>query len=240
LNVSSANTPDHSPALTLVLPFFNEEASARETISALIAELGQSERTFELVLVDNGSRDATGAILKSFADQHPWVRVATVEVNQGYGWGVICGLQQTTSPYVGFMCGDGQIAPADVVRVYRRLVREDLDLCKVVRVARHDGWKRKTMSRIYNFLFSVLFPTSSRDINGTPKLMRRRCYEELGLRSKDWFIDAEIMIKAAEMKYRIGEVDAEFRPRAGGESKVRLTTAIEFLWNMIRYRVRGQ
>lgn len=134
------------------------------------------------------------------------------------------------------MCGDGQIAPRDVLRVYRQFVEDDLDLCKVVRVERHDGFQRRLMSRCYNFLFRLLFPVGSRDINGTPKLMRRQCYQQLNLVSKDWFIDAEIMIKASKNAYRIGHVDVSFMPRTGGGSNVRLTTSLEFIRNMLRHR----
>jgi glycosyltransferase involved in cell wall biosynthesis len=224
------------PAFSLVLPFYNEEASAEETVSGLIGELARSGVVCELILVDNGSRDGTPSILKRLAEENPCAKVVTVAVNEGYGWGIICGLKQATAPNVGFMCGDGQIAPADVARVYRRLAEEGLDLCKVVRVVRHDGFKRRLISKLYNAIFPWFFPARSRDINGTPKLMRRRCYEEIAPGSRDWFIDAEIMIKAAEKAYTIGEVEVEFHPRPGGQSNVRFSTAVEFVRNMIRYR----
>jgi len=84
--------------------------------------------------------------------------------------------------------------------------------------------------------FRFLFPVKSRDINGTPKLMRRECYRQLDLVSKDWFIDAEIMIKSTEKSYRVGEVEVSFMPRASGDSNVHLTTSFEFVRNMLRRR----
>lgn len=230
-----------NPALSLVLPLYNEEEGLRGLTHGLLTEFSHWSIQCELVLVNNGSIDGTAQILKELEEECGAIRVVHVPVNLGYGWGIICGLRAATNPIVGFMCGDGQIMPEDVARVYRRLVEENLDLCKVVRVVRTDGFQRKMMSYVYNTLFRLLFQIRSRDINGTPKLMRRICYEEFDLTSKDWFIDAEVMIKASRRLCRIGEVPVEFRQRIGGHSHVKLTTAIEFFRNMTRYRfARGK
>lgn len=225
--------------LSLVIPLYNEEDGLRKMALDMLAEFRRSAVRCELVLVNNGSRDGTGDILKQLAQEFREIRVVHVPVNLGYGWGIICGLRAATGPILGFMCGDGQIMPEDVVRVHRQLVEHNLDLCKVVRVVRTDGLQRKVMSLVYNILFRGLFGLRSQDINGTPKLMRHGCYEALSLMSKDWFIDAEAMIKASRRGYRIGEVPVEFHPRENGHSHVKLTTALEFLKNMVRYRISG-
>ena len=226
----------NEPALSLVLPLYNEEEGIREIVSDLLKEFKRWTIQCELVLVNNGSTDSTAQILEELAERFSTVRVVHVPVNLGYGWGILCGFQAATSPIMGFMCGDGQVVPEDVERVYQRLVEEDLDISKVVRVSRADGWQRKMMSNIYNVLFRILFNVPSHDINGTPKFMRRHCYEKLNLTSKDWFIDAEIMIKATKAHYKIGEVPVDFHPRTNGCSNVKWTTAFEFLRNMVRYR----
>jgi len=223
-------------AVSLVLPLYNEGRSIWDVVPRLVAEFEREGIACEIVLVNNGSNDDTGNFLEEMKKQYESVRVVHVPVNEGYGWGIICGLRETRAPVVGFMCGDGQIAPRDVTRVYRQLVEKKLDLCKVVRVERHDGWKRLLLTKCYNLFFRFLFPVKSRDINGTPKLMRRECYRQLDLVSKDWFIDAEIMIKSTEKSYRVGEVEVSFMPRASGDSNVHLTTSFEFVRNMLRRR----
>lgn len=225
------------PTLSLAIPLYNEEETVRLLVSNLSAEFDKAGLVCELVLVNNGSRDRTPVILEELSHEFPHVRVVTVGVNQGYGWGILCGLKETSAPIVGYMCGDGQILPADVVRVYLCLTSNPLDIAKVNRVARHDGLQRKIMSQVYNTLFELMFHVGIRDINGTPKLMFRKCYEAMRLQSKDWFIDAEVLLKARQLKYRIGEVDIEFKPRVGGESTVRWTITLEFIKNMIRYRL---
>ncbi len=106
----------------------------------------------------------------------------------------------------------------------------------MVRITRGDGIKRLVMSTIYNWLFRLLFSLDARDINGTPKLMWRSRFTELELTSKDWFIDAELMIGATQRGFRMAEVQVHFAARDHGASNVRLSTLLEFVKNMLHYR----
>lgn len=220
--------------LSLVIPLYNEEENARPVISELVPVLREAALPFELILVDNGSRDRTGPLLAELAGQFPEIRVVTVPVNQGYGWGVLQGLGAARGAVLGFMGGDGQTEPQDVVRVYRALERGDVALAKACRIRRQDGLQRRLITRIANLLFRLVFGLRTRDVNGTPKLLRRELYERLNPRSKDWFLDAELMIGCARAGLPYREVPATFRPRARGASNVRAATLLEFLKNMFR------
>jgi N-formylglutamate amidohydrolase len=89
---------------------------------------------------------------------------------------------------------------------------------------------------VYNLLFRVLFGYPHRDINGTPKVFTRELHQRLELRSKDWFVDAEVMLKAHDLGARFAEVEVEFHRREAGASHVRASAVVEFLRNMLRYR----
>ncbi|MEQ1729652.1 MAG: glycosyltransferase family 2 protein [Vicinamibacterales bacterium] len=232
-------TATSNPAgMSLVLPLYNEADGIREIVEGLVAALVAASVPHQLVLVNNGSTDGSASILEALASRHPSIHIVTVPVNQGYGWGILCGLREATAPIVGFMCADGQIAPADVVRVYERMARGDCDVAKVVRVTREDGTQRRVMSAVYNLLFRLLFSMRARDINGTPKLMSREWCDRLALTSRDWFIDAELMIGLARGGARVAEVPVAFTARVHGNSNVRLTTSLEFLRNMLVHWVR--
>lgn len=230
-----------SPTMSLVLPLYNEAAGLVAIVAGLTEALERERIPYQLVLVDNGSSDGSAGMLAELAGANPSLHVTTVPVNEGYGWGIICGLKEATGDIVGFMCADGQIEPADVVKVYRRQCEGGVDLAKVVRVTREDGPQRRFMSWVYNTCFRLLFQLNERDINGTPKLLPRERLAQLQLTSKDWFIDAELMISAVRCGFRIGEVPVNFLARGHGASNVRLTTSLQFVWNMLRYRfVRPQ
>jgi glycosyltransferase involved in cell wall biosynthesis len=229
-----------SQLMSLVLPLFNEAEGVERIIAALTEVLDQERIPYQLVLVNNGSTDETGLILAELAHGNSAVHVTTVPVNEGYGWGILCGLREATGDIVGFMCADGQVAPRDIAAVYRSLIGGNADLSKVVRVSRQDGFKRYVMSVVYNGLFRFVFGIKARDINGTPKLMWRTRFAELELTSKDWFIDAELMIGVTRLGFQVSEVEVDFLPRNHGDSNVRLSTSLEFLRNMLLHWFRSR
>jgi len=227
---------DNIPDLSLVFPLFNEEQNIVSLISSISDEFDKHNINYELVMVNNGSLDSTGKILRERSKSNPRLKIVTIEKNQGYGLGIIKGLRNASGKYLGFMCGDGQIAPADIVNVYFNLQNGDCDLSKVVRVQRQDGLIRYLNSLVYNLLFRRVFGIPSADINGTPKIFKRALFEKLDLLSKDWFVDCELMIKTSLLSVKMKEIPVVFLPRKDGSSNVRIGHVVEFIRNMIRYK----
>lgn len=225
------------PKLSIVIPFFNEENTVTAVAESLIVALEHAGIPHEVLLVDNGSSDATRQRAKAVAEAQPAARLVVVAHNHGYGGGVLAGLAASVGDVLGFITGDGQVKPDAVVTVYRRLVESEFDFCKAIRQVRHDGWQRAVLSQWGNRVFRWCFPMlRTVDINGSPKLFTRPLYERLRLSSTDWFLDAEIVIKSHVAQAAIGEVGVESPPRQAGESHVRWSTVIEFLRNLARYR----
>ena len=224
---------------SIVLPFYNEEDVVKKVVRSLIGQCQKNELSVEFVLVNNGSSDKTGEIINRLRREFKIIKSITIGKNKGYGYGIRRGLAVCESPYIGYMWGDGQIKPMYLVRVAKELIADStLDICKVVRVKRYDGLKRNLVTKIYNALFSILFLMNERDVNGTPKLFKRSSYEKINLVSNDWFLDAELLIKAKSKKLSIKEIPAIFTPRAGGSSNVSYLTIFEFLFNIFRYRLK--
>lgn len=226
--------------LSLAFPFYNEE----ENVTRVIQDLEQAFtreglEDYEIIGVNNGSSDRTRTLLEGLQQKNSRITIVTVPVNQGLGHGILEGFRQARGEYVGFNCGDGQISAEDVVKIWRKLIRENLDLCKVKRVVRHDGFQRLVVSIFFNCLTRLLFGVQSMDINGIPKILKREALERLELFSKDWFIDCELMIKATQQKLKIGEVEVEFLKRQGGSSHVNWKAVQEFLKNLFAYRIKG-
>ena len=99
----------------------------------------------------------------------------------------------------------------DIVRVYRKMVADDLDIAKTFRALRYDGMKRRIISVGYNIIFQLLFfGLKSWDINSKPKIIKREAYQKMSLESDDWFLDAEIMIQARRLKLKVGEIPSKF------------------------------
>ena len=225
--------------LSLIIPMYNEGDVAEEVVDELQDQFNRAQINYELVLVDNGSTDHTGEILLKMAEKDSRIKVIRIHRNQGYGWGIINGLRWASGEYLGFMGGDGQIEAGDVVRVYREMIKGQHPLCKARRFKRKDGFLRNIISLIFNKLFVYTFKVNVGDINATPKIMTRSLYNRLNLSSKDWFLDAEVLLKSNSLGVAVAEIPVVFHSRQGGSSNVKMGTVWEFLRNMAAYRLRG-
>lgn len=227
-----------TPELSLVMPCYNEQEVVEGTVRDLFDCFERAGHVLEIVAVDNGSTDGTLEILQTLAKTHPHLIATRVEVNQGYGHGLLSGLGLASAPWIGITCADGQVSAQDVVRLFAVVARSGSPkLVKVRRRFRMDGWQRKVVSVVYNGLISVLFGgLGSIDINGNPKLLQACDLRRMHLVSSDWFLDAEIMIKARRLGIPVLEINVLAQMREGGASNVRLSTCWEFVINLLRWR----
>lgn len=225
------------PALTLTIPLYDEEGNVERAALGLLDTFRTAEVPLVLLLVDNGSRDGTRAIIRRLESDHAEVRGIYLDENQGYGGGILAGMDEADTEVLGYMWGDSQVAAADVIRVYRRLVAERADIAKVRRVQRMDGWQRALISSVYNAATLWLFHITSSDTNGCPKMFTREAWAKLSPAHTDWFIDPEIMIGVAECGLKLAEVDVQAQARDFGVSKVGPGTVVEFTINLLRRRL---
>jgi glycosyltransferase involved in cell wall biosynthesis len=220
------------------MPFFNEAEGAEKVVRDLHRAFSAEEISFELVLVDNGSSDGTSQILSRLCLTCEGLTYLRVDRNQGYGWGILRGLAASRGRNVGFMAGDGQICPEDVMRTFRRFEVGDCDMAHVRRVTRGDGALRRVGSVCWNTLFSLLLQKRVKDGNGTPKVFRRVSLARLRLESRDWFLDSEIWMKGLALNWRFAEIEVSFLPRPSGSSHIRLSCLLEFARNLLRWLPR--
>jgi len=231
-----------TPELSVVILCYRSGSAARSfaaRIGTSLLDAGVDD--YQLVLVGNyvaGSDDTTPDVVRELAAGDPRI-VCSAAVKQGMmGWDLRSGLALATGQYLAFIDGDGQVLVEDLVRIYRLMREQGLDLAKTYRKQRGDGVKRKVISLVFNGLFHVLFPgVLVRDINAKPKILTRAAYERMTLQSSDWFIDAEIMIQARSLRLRVGETETEFLGLTGRRSFIKLAAVFEFLRNLLRYRI---
>jgi glycosyltransferase involved in cell wall biosynthesis len=227
--------------LSIAIPCYNEEDCLPRTIPPLASALAQGGVSFEIVLVDNGSTDRTGEIIDELARSGLPIVKGKVDVNRGVGLGFRTGFALSQGAIVSTLCADGQVAPEDLLRVYEAIhSRREPAIVKVRRRFRRDSFFRKVISVAYNGLMHALFPgLQGLDLNGNPKLLPRTSLERMALRSDDWFLDAEIMLKARHLRLPVIEIDVPGHAREGGTSNVTKATVLEFLRNILRYRMGG-
>ena len=232
---------DHSPELSIVVPCYNEEDCIGTTMPHLVEVFQKAGIDFEVVMVDNGSRDKTGGIIDGLIARGLPIRKAVVAVNKGWGLGIRTGVRAARGRYIGTLCADGQVAPESVLLIYRSLAAAGGNtMAKARRRFRPDGPVRKVVSIVYNALMLVLFPgLRTLDVNGYPKIFPADILRSMDLTSDDWFLDAEAMLKAQYLRLMVIEIDVPGHLREGGRSNVRIKTVFEFLLNIVRYRFGG-
>jgi glycosyltransferase involved in cell wall biosynthesis len=226
------------PDLSFVMPCFDEEEVVGYTIPQFVAAFEKAGVKLELIAVDNGSKDGTGRILEELRQKGLPIVPHRIDVNQGYGYGILRGLEIATAPWIGMIPCDGQVDAEDVVRLFDALRHaKGRVVGKVRRRFRMDGFLRKVVSVAYNGMVWLLWPKiGTIDVNGTPKIIPREVLRALELQSKDWFLDPEIMIKSYYLGARVLEMNVFARMRGNGLSHVRASTCLEFFKNLLRFR----
>ncbi|MFM7203956.1 MAG: glycosyltransferase family 2 protein [Myxococcota bacterium] len=226
-----------SPLLSLTIPLLNEQDGVTSLTEALVATLRHAQIPTQLILVDNGSSDLTRARIEALQPSHPEVELLHLPHNQGYGGGILAGMACARAPFLGFLWGDEQVPHYAVLRCLERLRAGTCDVAKARRVVRLEGWQRKLVTRTYHTLFPLFFDCPSDDLHGCPKLFTRNAWEQIHAQSRDWFIDAEIMLRTQRLGLRLEEIPVVSWPRATGRSKVRGSTLLEFAQNVARHRL---
>src|SRR5262249_8800331 len=152
-------------------PVHDEEASIVAVAEGLLAVLPQVADVWELVLVDDGSRDGTAALVDRLAATRDGVRVVRHPANRGYGAAGRPGIAAARGEWVFFTDGDGQFDPAVLVDVVRVLA--DADVVLGWRATRADTWRRRAFTRGWNAIVRGLLGVAVRDVNCAVKLFRR-------------------------------------------------------------------
>jgi glycosyltransferase involved in cell wall biosynthesis len=229
------------PAVSVVVPVFNEEENVPTLQSELSAAL--SGLDYEIIFVDDGSSDATAARIKP--DER--VRVMRFEKNAGQSAAMFAGLHAARGGVAVLIDGDLQNDPADIPRLLAEIER-GADLACGYRAQRKDTLVKRLTSRIANFVRSRFTKDGVRDTGCTLKAMRRECIGALvPFKGMHRFIPA--LIKGAG--YRLVEIPVHHRPRQFGQSKYglgnrALRATIDMfgvrwlLSRQLRYKVRGR
>ena len=206
--------------LSYFFPAHNEEADLRGLDDEALEKLPGLAEIFEIVIVDDGSRDATGAIADELVAQHPGViRAVHHPTNLGYGAALLSGFRAAEHDLVAFTDGDRQFRVGDLARLTERLAAADRpDVVVGYRVKRADPLARTLYARIYRFANLVWFGLRVRDVDCACKLFRRAALADVAIESGGAFFSAELLIKLRAAGRTIVEVGVPHHPRTAGSA----------------------
>lgn len=211
-----APRPFWDVSLSVFFPCYNEEGNIRRVTLQAVDALGRLVRDWEIILVDDGSTDRTGAIADELARRDPRIRVVHHQPNQGYGMALRSGFAAATRPYIFYTDGDGQFDLGELPLLLERIGQADI--VSGYRRNRRDSLLRRLNAAGWGFLVQRALKFRCRDVDSAFKLYKREIFGRIRLQSTGALIDAEVLARATRLGYTIATVPVTHRPRLAGRA----------------------
>jgi glycosyltransferase involved in cell wall biosynthesis len=228
-------------SLSLVLPAHNEEANIKLVIERALDVLPCYAPSFEIIPVNDGSRDATPKIIDALAAADPRVKPVHHKVNGGYGAALTSGFKASTGDFVMFMDSDRQFDIADIA-LLAPLVGQ-FDIVAGFRMERNDPLHRRVFAEIFNVTVRILFGVHLRDIDCAFKIFRGDMLRSIELTAPGALINTEMQAKLRRQGATLSQVGVHHYPRVagtatGGNPRViarAMKETVLLWWNMRSY-----
>ena len=208
--------PARVPALSYFFPAHNEEANLRGLVEEALATLPSLAETFEVVIVDDGSRDATPRIADELAAADFRVRAVHHPRNLGYGAALRTGFGAARHELIAFTDGDRQFRVADIGRLTARYAEGGADAVVGFRIKRADPLIRTLYAKAYRLANRIFFGLRVTDVDCACKLLRRDALRGINVESGGAFFSAELLIKLRASGRSVVEVGVPHYPRTAG------------------------
>ncbi|MDQ3211245.1 MAG: glycosyltransferase family 2 protein [Acidobacteriota bacterium] len=236
------------PGLSVFFPAYNDSG----TIASLVITALQTARSltsdFEIIIVNDGSADATAQVADELARTYPEVRVVHHSRNRGYGGALRSGFEAATRDLVFYTDGDAQYDPKEMAVLWAAF-DESVDLVNGYKISRSDPLHRVVIGRIYHHTVKLLFGLKVRDVDCDFRLLRRSIFEKVTLEKNSGVICLEMIKKVQDAGFNIAEVPVHHYHRTHGRSQFfnfrrlgRTAVDVAKLWYLLvirREHVRG-
>lgn len=226
--------------LSLVIPCYNEAAGLRELVARCVLVFGGRDDV-EVILVDNGSKDDTPAILAELVPKHAFLRTVRVDVNQGYGHGILTGLAAATGDVLGWTHADLQTDPNDALIGFSRFLGSATPERLLVKGRRYG---RPGSDLVFTWgmaaFESALLRAPLWDVNAQPNLFHRSFYATWQDPPTDFSLDLFVYWQATRAGLTLERFPVRFGARAHGISRwnVNWQAKVKFIQRTVDYSVR--
>lgn len=202
------------PDLSLVFPVFDEEDNIGQLLEQVLEIAPRLALDFEIVIVDDGSRDASAEVVEAIRNGEPRIRLLRHESNRGYGAALRAGLREARGNLVFFSDADLQFDLDELSTLLHHA--DEFDIVAGYRQPRRDPWGRRLLAASWGWLVDMLFDVRVRDIDCAFKIFRRHVLEAIPIESVGAFVNTEILVRARQENFRIHQVPVTHRRRRFG------------------------
>ena len=207
------------PGLSVFFPAYNDGGTIASLVITAIKVAATLTDDFEVIVINDASRDDTAKILDELARLYPErVRIVHHETNRGYGGALRTGFATASKDLVFYTDGDAQYDPAEVTLLWEKM-SADVDWVNGWKISRSDPLHRIIIGRLYHHIVKLLFGLKVRDVDCDFRLMRRRIFEVVRLEKNSGVICLEMMKKFQDAGFRVAEHPVHHYHRAYGKSQ---------------------
>jgi len=205
-------------SVSAMFPCYNDALTIGDLVDQVYAALTQLVPVVEVIVVNDGSSDASRTVLDEMACERPWLRVVHHEQNRGYGQALISGFTVARHDWIFYTDGDAQYDAREAA-VLVPLATGEVDIVQGYKVGRGDPWYRKIIGRVYHHGVKLMFTLKVRDTDCDFRLFRRRLFTDARLTSTSGVICVEMMYRFQRGGARFVEAPVHHYFRPHGRSQ---------------------
>ena len=206
------------PGLSVFFPAYNDSGTIASMVVSAVLAAGRLTPDFEVIVINDGSRDATPLLLDELARVYPQVRVIHHKGNRGYGGALRSGFASATKEWIFYTDGDAQYDPWEMSVLWEQK-GPGIDLVNGYKISRSDPFHRIVIGRVYHNAVKLLFGLRVRDVDCDFRLMRRAIFDRVTLTKNSGVICLEMMKKIQDAGFTIAEAPVHHYHRAYGKSQ---------------------
>lgn len=225
--------------ISLVLPAYNEADNIEPMVAEATPALEANADDHEIVVVDDGSADATAEVTRRVMETYPRVRLVQHEVNQGFGAAVFTGFTSATKDWIFYTDADRQFVLSELEKFAPYMA--EADLIAGYRAPRRDPFLRVFYGKGWSALCTLLFGYTVRDVDCGFKLFRREIIQQLApqIESRGATFSIEWLVRAKRAGYRFVELPVSHRPRvAGSQTGANINVVVRAFRELVRFRLQ--
>jgi glycosyltransferase involved in cell wall biosynthesis len=201
-------------SLSVFFPCYNEQDNIERVVKSALDVLAGLNIDFEIILVNDGSKDKTGQVADSLAQKDKRVKAVHHQVNRGYGAALQSGFAAASKEYVFYTDGDGQFDIKELPTLFKYMA--DYDIVTGFRINRQDNLARKINAFCWTTMVNLLFGMKIKDMDCAFKLYKRRIFDDIKLKSTGALINTEIFARAKNKGYKVYQIGVHHYPRTAG------------------------
>jgi glycosyltransferase involved in cell wall biosynthesis len=213
------DSPGHKPpSLSVFFPAYNDSGTIASMVIRAVQAAAELTPDYEVIVVNDGSADATAEIADELARRYPHVRAVHHPRNRGYGGALQTGFRSATKDLIFYTDGDAQYDPSEVALLWEKM-SAGVDLVNGYKISRSDPFHRIVIGRVYHHIVATLFGLKLRDVDCDFRLMRRAIFDRVLLEKTSGVICLELIKKIQDCGFHIVEVPVHHYHRAFGKSQ---------------------